>query len=254
VETPVRLGAAQADVSQVQRRLQGILDILPVVRNEADKVGGRKNADGRLHRGPSVAKSLSGRRHGDLGGQVGMIIAYHAVFTTYGTWLPNDPSGSYSKAIYNAELAALGVIRSGRHSLRPNRQLMRRFRVAVMPRLSGQPYYLTNATRPVVGDAFAKVVARLGLTVPACAIMNDHVHFLVWRSKYTIEYLVKQLKGAATNAIGFSQTPWAKGRWKVFISDELALRAAAQYIEANPGAAKLRPQQWDFVTPLPPDA
>jgi hypothetical protein len=33
-----------------------------------------------------------------------MIIAYHAIFTTYGTWLPNDPRGSYSKTIYKAEL------------------------------------------------------------------------------------------------------------------------------------------------------
>ena len=31
--------------------------------------------------------------------------------------------------------------------------------------------------------------------------MNDHVHFLVWRSKYTIEYLVNQLKGAGTLAL-----------------------------------------------------
>ena len=35
-----------------------------------------------------------------------MIIAYHAIFTTYGTWLPNDPRGSYSKEIYNEELLA----------------------------------------------------------------------------------------------------------------------------------------------------
>ena len=37
-----------------------------------------------------------------------MVIAYHAIRTTYGTWLPNDPRGSYSKAVYNAELASLG--------------------------------------------------------------------------------------------------------------------------------------------------
>jgi len=37
-----------------------------------------------------------------------MVIAYHAIRTTYGTWLPNDPRGSYSKAVYNAEPAALG--------------------------------------------------------------------------------------------------------------------------------------------------
>jgi REP element-mobilizing transposase RayT len=183
-----------------------------------------------------------------------MIIAYHAIFTTYGTWLPNDPRGSYSKAIYNAELAELGAIRYGRQSPQPDRQSIHRFRVAVMPRLARPPYHLTNETRLVVADAFAKVVARLCLTVPACAIMNDHVHFLVWRSKHTIEYVVNQLKGAATLALQLDQTPWTKGCWKVFVNDELVLRAAADYVEANPESARLRPQHWDFVTPLPPDA
>jgi len=43
-----------------------------------------------------------------------MIIAYHAIFTTYGAWLPNDPRGSYSKEIYNEQLRALGRIKYGR--------------------------------------------------------------------------------------------------------------------------------------------
>lgn len=112
-----------------------------------------------------------------------MIIAYHAIFTTYGTWLPNDPRGSYSKTVYNAELAQLREIHYGRQSPQPDRNTIRRFRVAAMPRLSRPPHYLTNETRPRVADAFAKVVDRLHLSVPACAIMKDHVHFLVWRSK-----------------------------------------------------------------------
>ena len=182
-----------------------------------------------------------------------MIIAYHAIFTTYGTWLPNDPRGSYSKAIYNAELARLRDIHYGRRNPQPDRNAIRRFRVTAMPRLSRPPYYLTNETRHVVADAFAEVVGRLCLNVPACAIMNDHVHFLAWRSKYTIEYMVNQLKGGATLALTLDHTPWTKGCWKVFINDELSLRAAAKYIEANPDAARLRSQQWGFVTPLPPD-
>jgi hypothetical protein len=62
-----------------------------------------------------------------------MIIACHAIFTTYGTWLPNDPRGSYSKTIYNAELAELGAIRYGRQNPQPSRDMMRRFRVAAEP-------------------------------------------------------------------------------------------------------------------------
>ena len=182
-----------------------------------------------------------------------MIIAYHAIFTTYGTWLPNDPRGSYSRVIYNEELEALGAVRYGRQAPQPDRRTMQRFRAMAMPRLSCPPYYFSNFFSPLAAAAFAQVVARLSLNVPACALMNDHVHFLVWRSKHTIEYIVNQLNGAATNALQLHATPWTRGCWKVFIDDELALRAAAQYVEANPEAARLRAQRWDFVTPLPPE-
>jgi len=183
-----------------------------------------------------------------------VIIAYHAIFTTYGTWLPNDPRGSYSKTIYQAELAALASIRYGRQNPQPNRETVRRFRTAAVPRLSRPPYYINNGTRPLVAAGFAKVQSRLNVTVPACTIMNDHVHLLVLRSKYRIEYLVNQFKGAATSALKLERTPWTKGCWKVFLDDDEALYAAAQYVEANPQAAGLKPQCWDFVVPLPPDA
>ena len=182
-----------------------------------------------------------------------MIIAYHAIFTTYGTWLPNDPRGSYSKKIYSDALAALGEIHYGREEPQPGQLTMRQFRVAVRRRLSRPPYYLKNETRGVVAEAFERVVGRLELNVPACAIMNDHVHLLVMRSKHTIEYIVNQLKGAATAALDLRDTPWTRGSWNVFINDEDVLRAAARYIEENPIAARLRPQRWKFITPLPPE-
>lgn len=80
--------------------------------------------------------------------------------------------------------------------------------------------------------------------------MNDHVHILVLRSKYRIEYIVNQLKGAATNIMKLERTPWTRGCWKVFISDKEALFAAIEYINANPASAGLPSQSWDFVTPL----
>ena len=178
-----------------------------------------------------------------------MIIAYHAIFTTYGTWLPNDPRGSFSKAMYNEELAALGGIRYGRRQ-HPSRDHLRRFWTASAPRLSRRPYFIDDRTRPVVAAGFGEAVARLGLVVRACAVMNDHVHALIARSKYKIEYVVGQLKGAATHALGLKRTPWARGCWKVFINDLDAMYAAARYIEQNPVVARMAPQCWDFVTPL----
>jgi len=179
-----------------------------------------------------------------------MIIAYHAIFTTYGTWLPNDPRGSYSKRIYQEELAAFGEIKYGRQCPQPNPKTVRRFHTAAARRLPRPPHYIDDTTRAIVAGAFAKVCTRLNLTVPACAIMNDHVHVLVLRSKYTIEYLVNQWKGGATSALKLTETPWTRGAWKVFLDDDAALEACAAYVEANPVAAGLGRQRWSFVTPL----
>lgn len=178
------------------------------------------------------------------------VIAYHAIFTTYGTWVPNDPRGSFSKEIYNAALRELGRIRYGRQDPQPPRGELRWFWRAAAPKLSRPPYFLNDSTCPAVAGAFRDVVQRLGLTVRACAIMNDHVHVLSVRSKHKIEYVVGQLKGAATHALGLEQTPWARGCWKVFLDDQNALYAAAEYIERNPVAAGMAPQRWDFITPL----
>jgi len=56
-----------------------------------------------------------------------MIIAYHAIFTTYGTWLPNDPRGSYSKEIYNDQLRMLGTIKYGRQNPTPAKEKLMKF-------------------------------------------------------------------------------------------------------------------------------
>jgi len=180
-----------------------------------------------------------------------MIIAYHAIFTTYGTPLPNDPRGSYSTAIYRRELRELGRIRYGRQAPQPSRAELRVFWAQARNKLFRAPYFVSDGTRPIVGRAFGEVVRRLGLTVWACAIMNDHVHAVVVRSKYRIEYIVNQLKGAATHALGLSATPWTRKCWKVFLNDNDAIRSAAEYVNANPSASGLAPQHWDFVTPLP---
>jgi len=181
-----------------------------------------------------------------------MVIAYHAIFTTYGTWLPNDPRGSYSKTMYNEELAALSPILYGRQTPPPDAGTFRRFRTAAIPKLVREPYLIGETTRPLIAAAFGHEVRRLQLIVYACAIMNDHVHLVVRRSTYRIEYVVNQLKGRATSALRLTHTPWTRGGHNVFLDDEEAVHAAVEYVLANPKAAGLTDQHWDFVKPLPP--
>ena len=179
-----------------------------------------------------------------------MIIA-HAIFTTYGTWLPNDPRGSYSKEIYNDQLRVLGRIKYGRQNPQPPERRLLKFWTSASSKLTRPPFFIDDQIRLIIAAAFARVVHRLQLHVPACAIMNDHMHILVMRSNYRIEYIVNQLKGAATKALNLRHTPWTKGCWKVFINDQETLLAAVEYINANPPKANLPPQSWNFITPLP---
>lgn len=178
-----------------------------------------------------------------------MIIAYHAIFTTYGTWLPNDPRGSYSKELYNEQLRFLGEIKYGRQ-IPPPRKLIMRFYSEAIPVLAKPAFFISDNIRPVIAKSFAVVVKRLAVEAPACAIMNDHIHLLVMHSKYRIEYLVNQFKGAATQALKQQSSPWTRGCWKVFINDIETLNAAVKYINANPSKAGLAEQTWDFVKPL----
>ncbi|HBG77851.1 MAG TPA: hypothetical protein DDW84_03230 [Phycisphaerales bacterium] len=178
-----------------------------------------------------------------------MIIAYHAIFTTYGTWLPNDPRGSYSKEIYNDDLCKLGEIKYGRQTPPPKHQILKYYLQAV-PTLNREAYFINDNTRPVIAGAFAKVVNRFNIEVAACTIMNDHVHILILRSGYNIEYVVNQLKGAATKALNLNDSPWTRGFWKVFIDSEEFLKIAIKYVNNNPVKSGLSPQIWSFVKPL----
>ena len=181
-----------------------------------------------------------------------MIIAYHTIFTTYGAWLPNDPRGSYSATVFDDELKALGQVQYGRQDPQPGRNRLRRFWTASRKTTDRPPFFIDDSTRPVVARGFAQAVQQLGLTVRACAIMNDHVHLLTLRNRHRIEYVAGKFKAEATRALNLPETPWAKGAWKVFINDSETLESAIKYIEMNPIKAGWGPQHWDFVTPLPP--
>ncbi|MDD5063277.1 MAG: transposase [Phycisphaerae bacterium] len=179
-----------------------------------------------------------------------MIIAYHTIFTTYGTWLPNDPRGSYSKDVYIRQLQSLGTVKYGRQNPQPAKKTLQKFWAVARHCTTRPPFFINDRTRPLVALGFRTVINRFNVIVPACAIMNDHVHILVMRPEYTIEYLVNQLKGAATKAMELDRTPWTRSFWKTFINDADTLSAAARYICANPENSGLPPQSWDFVTQL----
>ncbi len=179
-----------------------------------------------------------------------MIIAYHIVFTTYGTWLPNDPRGSFSKEIYNRKLAITAPIKYGKQNNVPDRGHLTKFWSDASKRLNRQPYFIDEKSQRIIADSFAHTIKGLKLSVPACAIMKDHIHILVLRSEYKISYIVNKLKGTATKNLNLVKSPWTEGYWKVFIDDLETLKSAIDYINSNPAFAGMPCQNWNFVKPL----
>ena len=65
-----------------------------------------------------------------------MVIAYHLVWTAYGTWLPNDPRGSGSRAVFTPAIAELGPAHYGRRKVQPGRQIVAHFYEEATSRLA----------------------------------------------------------------------------------------------------------------------
>ena len=54
-----------------------------------------------------------------------IVIAHHLIWTVYGTWLPNDPRGSGSRAIACDVLRDLGDVHYGRKRVQPSDAVIR---------------------------------------------------------------------------------------------------------------------------------
>ena len=115
-----------------------------------------------------------------------------------------------------------------------------------------------------VGRGIAKYVQKAALLVWACAILPDHVHLVVGRLEMTVEQLVIQFKGSATelllaenlhpfqhqrDKLGRPHKCFARGQWKVYLGAEDVPRAI-QYVEKNPEKEHLPRQHWKYVSAL----
>ncbi len=182
-----------------------------------------------------------------------MVIGYHVIFSTYGFWLPNDPRGSWSEFIGKWELLRFGpatktnvrksVARVQHDSAR---------RTAAKAMLRYPPVMLTGIQARAAGRGFTRYVEKSGLKVYACSIMPQHVHMVVGRLSFDVEYAVNQLKGSATRQLRAEKIHppsacWVRGHWRVFLNTLHDIERAIQYVERNPEKDGLPPQRWPFV-------
>jgi REP element-mobilizing transposase RayT len=114
-----------------------------------------------------------------------------------------------------------------------------------------------------VGQGFAKTIETTGCVIHSCCVMPDHTHMVVARHGYSIEKLVIQLKGDATERLkadgrhpfGFAPredgrlpTIWGRGSWNVFLNSPSEIRRKIRYTARNLLKLGFPRQRWHFVT------
>ncbi len=192
-----------------------------------------------------------------------MVRWYHAIFSAYGFWLPNDPRGSWSDFVGSWELLKFGCAtttgeKRSLAAVAHDADVRRRAKLA----LKYPPVRFNDAQRLAIGAGITQACAESKIILHACAIGFDHVHIVAARHTKRVEQIVGQLKGRSTQHMGAAgchpmqaalpstrplPTPWSEGCWSVFINDHEQLRCAIKYVERHPQKEGLPAQRWTFV-------
>lgn len=194
------------------------------------------------------------------------MLGMHLIFTTYGFWPPNDPRGSGSTQVWAQHLYEVGGAATKVHTTRSvaGRPHDVGVRLRIRQSLKYPPVFLTGLQARAVGQGFAAICGKIGLTIHACAILPDHIHVVAVRHRLDGDALIECLKRAGTRAMneaglhplaafarksGKHPCPWGAHGWKVFLDTPGEMVGRIRYVEANPDKAGLPRQRWSFVAP-----
>ena len=194
-----------------------------------------------------------------------MILAYHIIITTYGSWLPNDPRGSWSDFVAAWELLHFGkatTVRTKRSLAHDHHN--HKTRIDAKKKLKYPAVTLNGQQARSIAQGFAKYLSKKKLTATACAILPQHTHIVVRKHpEHPAEQMAIDLKSNATRQLKndnlhpyqeiADQTKaypkmWARGCWKVYLNSQTALQHAIQYVENNPIREGKKKQSWNFIS------
>jgi hypothetical protein len=106
-----------------------------------------------------------------------MILAYHAIFTAYGFWLPNDPRGSWSDFVGSWELFRFGpATKTDTRRSVAAKPHDRALREAAKHVLKYPAVHFDGRQALAISRGFAAAIAEHGYRPFACSILPDHVH------------------------------------------------------------------------------
>ena len=161
-----------------------------------------------------------------------IVIAYHLIWTVYGSWLPNDPRGSGSHSVASDVLAELGELHYGRKKVQPAGWVVRQFYEQARPLLRHELLAFDDDELAIVAQAIGRTIDEQRYTCYACAVMPDHVHILLRKHKHEAEQMIEVLQEFTRQAIvelrrrDPNHPVWTQGGWKVFLDhpDEAFIR------------------------------
>ena len=192
-----------------------------------------------------------------------MILAYHAIVTAYGFWLPNDPRGSWSDFIRAWELLHFGEATKtdARRSVARKPHDAQK-RAAAKKWLQYPPVVFDGRQALAVAKGFELAIEEGDYKVLACSILPEHVHLVIRRHERKPQQIASHLKARATQRLKAEQrhplaafsrddgslpSPWARRAWVVYIDREERVPKTIEYVENNPLREGKKPQRWGFV-------
>jgi REP element-mobilizing transposase RayT len=193
-----------------------------------------------------------------------MVHGYHLIITNYGTWLPNDPRGSWTDFVAAWELFRAGSARrtSRSGSLHDGRHVILQ-RSRIQKALRNSPVQWTGQQALDVANGFAKCAHKYSLTIWACAILPEHTHLVLARTGKSCEVMAGFLKAEATSELlrhdrhPFAsesdkkpRSPWSRRHWQSYLDNQAAIDTAIAYTTDNPIREGKARQRWSFISPF----
>jgi REP element-mobilizing transposase RayT len=190
--------------------------------------------------------------------------AFHAIFTAYGFWLPNDPRGSWSTWVGAWELFRYGGTATKVETTRSvaARRHDRALREETKHHLKYPPVIFTGVQARAIGQGFTVAVQKCGYQILACAILPDHVHVVIRAHRNRPTLVVGHLKREATLQLvaqglhpfqhlyetGKSiHSCWAEKCWRVYLDTREDEDRAIRYVEGNPQKEGKPRQHWSCI-------
>jgi hypothetical protein len=192
-----------------------------------------------------------------------MVIAYHALWSAYGFWLPNEQRGSWSSEVWAPCLREFGSATktTEKKSLadRPHDPMLRR---QMRHSLKFPAVRFTQIQIECIARGFAEAIHQFDIALHACAILWDHAHIVSRRHREPIEFVARVMKSAATKQLkrenlhplarfapmnGRTPTPWADGGWERYLNSQTEINDTERYVNGNPEKHDLPKQNWPFV-------